>query len=157
MTLRVAALVLVLVAAHLTLRVAFGLGNEAPDLLVLAVLLASRHMTLRGGGLLGFVIGLIEDGLSVSSFGTTVFALTVLGVAGAQSRILFVGRSKSFLVGYLAVGKWLRDLLAWLVSDPAARGAFGDYLLFESPLMALYASVVGTAIALVAFKGSGRA
>lgn len=157
MTPRVAVLLLGLVVAHLLLRVALGLGNEAPDLFLLAVLLGSRHMALRSGAVLGFAIGLLEDAFSVSSFGATVFALTTLGAAGAQSRYFFVGKSVSFLVSYLALGKWLRDLLAWLVSDPATRSAFGDHLLFESPLMAVYTSVVGTAIALLVLKRSGPA
>ncbi len=157
MTSRAAALVLGLVVAHLLLRVALGLGNEAPDLFLLAVLLGSRHLTPRSGAVLGFAVGLLEDAFSVSSFGATIFALTMLGAAGAQSRYFFVGKSMPFLVSYLALGKWLRDLLSWLVSDPATRRAFGDYLLFESPLLALYTSVVGTVIALLVLKGSGRA
>lgn len=155
--LRVTAVVLGLVVAHLLLRITFGFGNEAPDLFLLAVLLGSRHMGLRSGAVLGFAIGLLEDAFSVFSFGATVFALTVLGAAGAQSRHFFVGRSVVFLVSYLALGKWVRDLLAWLVSNPATRSAFGDHLLFESPLMAVYASVVGTAIALLVLRDSGRA
>lgn len=157
MTIRVAALVFGLVVAHLLLRVAFGLGNETPDLFLLAVLLGSRHMALRGGALLGFAIGLLEDAFSVFSFGATIFALTVLGAVGAQSRYFFVGKSVLFLVSYLALGKWVRDLLAWMVSDPATRSRFGDHLLFESPLMAVYTAVVGTAIALLVLKGPGRA
>ncbi len=156
MTPRVAALVLCLVVAHLLLRVALGLGNESPDLFLLAVLIGSRHMGVCTGAILGLVIGLLEDAFSVSSFGATVFALTTLGAAGAQSRYFFVGKSVSFLVSYLALGKWLRDLLAWMVSDPATRSAFGEHLLFESPLTAVYTSVVGTVIALLVLKGSGR-
>lgn len=157
MTLRVAALIVGLVVAHLLLRVALGLGNEAPDLLLVAVLIGSRHLGLRAGAALGFALGLLEDAFSMLSFGATVFALTVLGAVGAQSRFFFVGNSVSFLVGYLALGKWLRELLAWLVSDPATRSALGDHVLFESPLMAVYASVVGTAISWLVLRGSARA
>ena len=157
MTPRVVALVLGLIVTHLLLRVALGLGNEAPDLFLLAVLIGSRYLGLRAGAALGFALGLVEDAFSMLSFGATVFALTVLGAVGSQSRHFFVGNTVSFLVSYLAVGKWLRDLLAWLVSDPATRNAFWDHMLFESPLMAVYASVVGTAISWLILKGPARA
>ncbi len=156
MTPRVAALVLGLVVTHLLLRVALGLGNEAPDLFLVAVLIGSRHLGLRAGAALGFILGLLEDAFSMLSFGATVFALTVLGAAGAHSRFLFVGNSVRFLVSYLALGKWVRELLAWVVSDPATRNAFGEHMLFESPLMAVYASIVGTSISRLVLKGPAR-
>lgn len=157
MTPRVAFLVLGLVITHLLLRVALGLGNEAPDLFLVAVLIGSRYLGLRTGAALGFALGLVEDAFSMLSFGATVFALTVLGAVGAQSRYFFVGNSVAFLVSYLALGKWLRDLLAWLVSDTATRNAFRDHMLFESPLMAVYASVAGTAMSWLVLRGSVRA
>ncbi len=146
MTPRVFVLVLSLVVTHLFMRVALGLGNESPDMFVLAVLIGSGYLGLTGGAALGFALGLVEDAFSMRSFGSTVFALTVLGAAGSQSRHLFVGNSVGFLVAYFALGKWLRDLLGWIVSDSSGRAAFGDYLLFESPLAAIYASAVGTVV-----------
>lgn len=156
MTVRVATLTGGLIVAHLSLHVALGLGGEAPDLFLIAVLIGSRYLSLRAGAVLGFGVGLIEDSFAMGSFGATVFAMTVVGTAGAQTRHLFVGNSWIFLVSYFGLGKLLRDLLAWTVSDPANRSLFADQFVFESPLMALYAAVTGTLISLVVFRGSLR-
>lgn len=156
MTVRVATLTASLILVHLTLRVALGLGNEAPDLFLIAVLIGSRHLSLGAGAALGFGVGLIEDSFAMSSFGATVFALTVAGTAGAQTRHLFVGNSWTFLICYFGLGKLIRDLLAWLASDPAIRSTFADQFVFESPLLAIYAGVVGTLISLLALRGTLR-
>ena len=153
---RVAALVAGLVVCHLSLRVALGLEREAPDLFLIAVLIGSRYLSLRAGAALGFVVGLLEDAFSVLSFGATVFAMTVLGTAGAQSRHFFVGNSRWFPLAYFGLGKVLRDLLAWVVSDPATRDGFTDQLLTASPLAALYAAAVGAAVSWLFLRGSLR-
>ncbi len=156
MTVRVATVTASLIVAHLTLHVALGLGREAPDLFLIAVLVASRHLSLGAGAVLGFAVGLIEDSFAMSSFGSTVFAMTVAGTAGAQTRHLFVGNSWTFLVTYFGLGKLLRDLLSWIASDPANRSTFTYQFVFESPLLALYAGVVGALVSLLALRGTLR-
>lgn len=154
---REAAVVAGLIAAHLLFRVGFGLQNQVPDLMLLALLLASRSLSIRAGAALGFVMGLVEDSFSMLSFGASVFAMTVVGTVGAQVRHLFVGRSIFFQSTYFFLGKWLRDLLAWFVSDAASRQGFLDLVLIESPLMALYVAATGVAIRfLMARKDSRR-
>lgn len=156
MTARIATLTASLIVAHLTLRVALGLGNEAPDLFLIAVLIGSRHLGLGAGAALGFGVGLIEDSFAMSSFGATVFAMTLTGTAGAQTRNLFVGNSWTFLMSYFGIGKLLRDFLSWMASDPADRSTFVAQFIFESPLLAVYAAVTGTLISLITLRGALR-
>lgn len=156
MTPRVATLTASLILAHLTLRVALGLGNEAPDLFLVAVLVGSRHLSLGTAAALGFAVGLIEDSFAMSSFGATAFAMTLAGTAGAQTRHLFVGNSWTFLLSYFGLGKLLRDFLAWMTSDPVNRNTFVEQFIFESPLLALYAAVTGTLVSLLVLKGTRR-
>lgn len=145
-----------LIVAHLLFRVGFGLQNQVPDLMLLALLLASRSLSIRAGAALGFVMGLVEDSFSMLSFGASVFAMTVVGTVGAQVRHLFVGRSILFQSTYFFLGKWLRDLLAWLVSDSASRQGFLDLVLIESPLMALYVAATGVAIRFLMARKDNR-
>ena len=156
MTGRVALLTACLVIAHLVLRVALGLGNEAPDLFLVAVLVASRHLSPSAGAALGFGVGLIEDSFAMGSFGATVFAMTMAGTAGALTRNRFVGNSWIFLVSYFGLGKLLRDFLSWLASDPAFRMPLADQFLIEAPLMALYVALAGTLVSLIVLRGSQR-
>ena len=146
MSFREAVVVVGLVVCHLLLRIGFGLQNSAPDLMLVALLIACRPLGPGGGALLGFGLGLLEDAFSMFAFGASVFALTLVGTAGAQARVLFVGRSTLFQSTYFFFGKWLRDLLAWLVSDSGSRDAFVDHVLMESPVAALYAAAAGLCV-----------
>ena len=149
MSLRLFLLCTALILSHLLLHVGLALGSVAPDLAVVALLMASRALGSAGGAALGFVLGLLEDAFAGASFGANVFALTAVGAAGARTRGPFAGGSIPFLAVFLALGKWSRDMLAWIASDPAARPALDDLALVESPLSALYAAAAGLAARLL--------
>ena len=153
---REATVVTGLILAHLLLRIGFGLQNAAPDLMLLALLLAGRSLSLGGGALLGFCMGLLEDAFSILSFGASVFALTLVGTMAAQVRHLFVGRSIFFQSTFFFLGKWVRDLLAWLVSNPDGRDIFVDHVLIESPLAALYVAAAGLFVRYLLLKDPVR-
>lgn len=153
MTLRVVVLTVGLILMHLVLHVALGLGREAPDLFVVALLLASRSMNVRSAAALGMLLGLLEDAYSMTSFGSNVLAMTVLGMAGAKSRDLFVGDSKSFLATFFLLGAWLRIAIAWAVTDSAVRADLDQRLLVESVLLALYAASLGILLRLLFLRG----
>ncbi len=153
MTIRVVVLAAVLIVMHLVLHVALGLGREAPDLFVVALLVASRSMSVRSGAALGMLLGLLEDAYSMTSFGSNVLAMTILGMAGAKSRDFFVGDSKSFLVTFFLLGGWVRIALVWAVTDAAVRPGLDERLLVESMLMALYAASVGIVLWVLFLRG----
>ena len=140
---RVWGVVTVLVVLHFLLHLGLGLGRGAPDLLVVALLVGARELGPAAGAGLGFSLGLLEDAFSVLAFGANALALTVLGAAGARTRDLFVGDSLSFLVSYLFVGKWMRDLLHWLVAGEGLREPFMSVMLVEGTLGAAYATGTG--------------
>lgn len=156
MTVRVVALMVGLVLMHLVLHVALGFGTGAPDLFVVAILLGSRSMNVRSAAVLGLLLGLLEDAHSMTSFGSNVFALTVLGMAGAKSRDLFVGDSKSFLVTFFFLGAWLRMVLVWAVTQSTVRPAFDEDFLLQSGLLALYAASVGFTLWLLFLRGGAK-
>ena len=153
MNLRVLLLCVGLIMTHLLLHVALGLGKVAPDLGVVALLLASRALGSAGGAATGFVLGLLEDAFSVGSFGANVFAMSVTGAVAARTRELFVGDSIPFLAVFLALGKWGRDMLVWAVSDPGSRAPFNDAMLMEGPMLALYAAAAGLFARLLFARG----
>ena len=101
------------------------------------------------GAALGFILGLLEDSFTAVSLGASALAMTFVGTAGAWSRKFFSGNSVLFLTAYFLAGKWLRDLVAWAASNPVSRPGFEDYILFESPLTALYVTVSGLLIRLL--------
>lgn len=140
------AVLALLVLSHLFLHVGMGFGRGAPDLFLVAVLVAGRLSQVGGAAGFGFGVGLLEDAFSVLSFGSNAFAMAVIGIAAARSRDLFVGDSLLFLFFYFLVGKWLRDLLAWLVSDATVRDGFVEHLLIDAPTSGVYAAAAGIAV-----------
>jgi cell shape-determining protein MreD len=144
-------LALLLAAVHLLLHVGFSYGRGAPDLLTLGILLASREVGLGRSAGLGLFFGLLEDALSVLSFGANSVAMAVVACLGALTKDFFVGDSKYFLVSYLFIGKWVRDLVHWVAvgwvdTGAALRQPFVEQVLIDGGIASLYVAAVGVVV-----------
>ena len=148
-------LVPALAAIHFFLHLGLGFGRGAPDLLTVALLLAARELGMGGGGALGFLFGLLEDAFSVLAFGANTLALTLVGILGARTRLLWVGESLLFYFWYLTAGIWLRGLVHWIVSGESLREPFMDAVVVDGSLSALYGAAVGVVL-MIPFAGEGR-
>ncbi len=143
-----------LALAHLLLHVGLAIGRAAPDLLTVALLLGAREIgTGRAAGL-GLFFGLLEDALSVLSFGANSVAMTVVGALGAVTRDLFVGDSLLFLVSYFVIGKWTRDLVHWVMVGESLRAPFVEQVVVQGLIGGLYAALVG--VLLLGITGIGK-
>ena len=151
---RIWVLVGTLFVLHFFLHVGVGFGRGAPDLLTIALLLAARDIGLGRAAALGLAFGLLEDSLSVLAFGANAIAMTFVGVGGALTRDVFVGDSRLFLVWYVLVGKWLRDLVHWIAVGSDVRQPFIDQVLIQGGIGSVYPAAVGVAVA--ALWGLGR-
>ncbi len=140
---RVWVVVVALIFLHLLLHVALGIGAAAPDLFLIALLLAGRELGVLWGAALGLGLGLVEDSLSMLAFGANSIAMTTTGIVGGITRDLFVGDSRAFVFVFLLVGKWLRDLVYWIVAPEVIRDPFTEALLTRGLVVALYTAVVG--------------
>jgi rod shape-determining protein MreD len=151
---RVWLVVAVLATLHLLLHVSFSMDGGAPDLLTLGLLLVSREIDTGKAASLGLFFGLLEDALSVLAFGANSVAMTILGIGGALTRDLFVGDSRFFLVSYVFIGKWTRDLFHWIAVDAGQRQPFVEEVLVDGGIASLYLVAVGVLVAMV--TGLGR-
>lgn len=131
-----------LVVLHFLLRVGLGFEQLAPDLLVVALLLAARQLPAGYGSGLGLLLGILDGALVPFALGASALALTVLGFLGARSRELFSEDNYLLLALYLFVGKWVFDTILFLATGDLFSAA-GSYLLLVSPLTALYAAAAG--------------
>lgn len=143
MRILVGIVVLGLALLHFTLHVGFSIALAAPDLLTVAVLVAARSLRMGGAAAVGAVLGLLEDALSVLSFGANAVALSIVGAVSSRTRDLFVGDSLIFGVSYLFLGKWLRDLIHWLVVGEDLREPFFQVMVVQSGIASAYVAVVG--------------
>lgn len=144
----------VLFLLHFFLHVGLGLGNVAPDLLTVALLLIAREVGVGTAAGTGLLFGLLEDALSVLSFGANGLAMTLIGAAGAATRDLFVGDSLVFLVSYFVAGKFIRDLVHWIVVGEALRQPFLEQVIAQGLLGGVYAAATG--ILVMALTGLWR-
>jgi len=139
---------------HFIMHVGFGFGPAVPDMLTIALLLAAREVGMGWAAGLGLVFGLLEDSLSVLSFGANSVAMTVTGALGATTRNLFVGDSLSFQVSYFIIGKWIRELIHWTMAGEALRLPFLEQVMLNGLLGAGYAA--GIAVPLMMMMGWRR-
>lgn len=144
-SLRLWGTVAALVVLHFLLHLGVGLGREAPDLLTLALLVAARELRVGGGAALGFAFGLLEDAFSILTFGANTIALTLVGALGSRTRDLFVGESLLFVVSYLFLGKWVRDLVLWGAMG-TLRGPLHEVVFIQGAISALYVAAVGVVV-----------
>jgi len=145
--------VFLLVTLHFILHTGLGMGASAPDLLIVALLILAREVPVGAGAGAGFVLGLLEDAFSALAFGANAIALTVVGALAARTRDLFVGDSKFFLPSYFFGGTLVRELVYWMAAGEAVREPFVQSLLVEAPIAALYAALVGSAVAVLTGAG----
>jgi len=143
----------IVVIAHFVLHLAIGAKENAPDLLTVAVLLSARRTRGSVAALIGFFLGILNDGLSPTAFGADAITLTIVGFLGARSRDLFEGESMLFVAGYLFLGKWLHDVIYFLLPKTEVRGELMQQLLIQAPLAALYAAGAGI-FALLLYRAS---
>ena len=132
----------ILVVLHFLLRVGLGYEQLAPDLLVVALLLAARQITAGAAAALGLVLGILDGAMAPFALGATALALTVVGFLGARSREFFSEDNYILLALYLFVGKWVFDAILYLGTRELFRPGGAD-LLLVSPLTALYAAAAG--------------
>ena len=142
-----------MILLHFGLHLSLGLGASAPDLLVVALLIAARELDMGWGAGLGFFMGLLDDAFSLLAFGANTFAMTLVGLGGARTRDLFVGDSLLFLASYLVLGKWARGLLHWVAVGEGLREPFVDTMLIQAPISAVYTGVIGLIV--IAISGLG--
>ncbi len=132
-----------LVVAHFVLHLGLGFGRGAPDLLTIGLLLASREVGVGAAAAVGLAFGLLEDALGVLAFGANGVTMAAIGIVGAFTRDLFLGDSRLFVISYFFAGKWMRDLLHWLMIGEELRQPFAQEVLLQGIVAAAYAALVG--------------
>ncbi|HYH81448.1 MAG TPA: rod shape-determining protein MreD [Longimicrobium sp.] len=132
-----------LVVLHFVLRVGVGLGFLAPDLLVVALLLASRRLRPGTAAALGFFLGLLEGAVNDYILGAASLALAVLGYLGSRSREWLAGDDPLTLVAFFFAGTLLYNLLLYVMLAVGGAGGSLMALLIPSLLASLYAAAVG--------------
>lgn len=150
--LKLVAVVLLLLAAHWWLRPRVFPGRLAPDFVLVALLFFAIRSRPGAGAVAGFVVGLLIDAVSPTSFGAGAFSLTIIGYgAGWLKAVVF---PDNLLVNALFVfaASWIRDVLELVASNALRSGSLVSQLLWLSPAGAL-STAAAALVTLVLFRG----
>ncbi len=134
-------LVAVLVALHFVLRIGYGLGELAPDLLLLSLLVTARFVKPGTAAGIGLFLGFLEGAMLPMTMGVSAVALVILGYVGGRTRKWFSDDNVVFLALYFFLGKWVYDGILFLFAG--ARPGMAADLLVISPLASIYAAIAG--------------
>lgn len=133
--------VAVLAFLHFSLSPAMESWFARPNLLLCAVLIAALQISPGASAGVGFLLGLLEDAMSVSHFGLATISLVILAYVGSQARALFLGEEPLFMGTYLFLGTWLYEVATYVL-----LGAGGDawsFVLLRAPLDGLATGALG--------------
>ena len=137
----------ILVVLHYTLRPVLE-WRTSIDFLLIALLLASVRMRPGAAAVLGFVMGLVADSLSVGAFGATL-AMTVVGFSASWLRAVVFAENLVLHAAFFFAGKWLFDIIFLLVERRVKGLDLVFQLLIWSPLTALVTALAGLLVLIV--------
>ena len=145
---RAMATFLILVLLHYTLRPL--LGWRAPmDFMILALLLASIRVRPAVGALIGLALGIVSDSLTPDSLGAGAVAMTVVGYLASWLKAVFFADNIALNAFFFFLGKWVFDLIYFIVERRLGGIELVQQVLLWSPLSAAATAVAGVLLLFV--------
>lgn len=147
-TVRAVITFLILVLLHYTLRPL--LGWRAPmDFLLLALLLASIRVRPAVAALIGLAVGLVADSLTPEALGAGAIAMTVVGYLASWLKAVFFADNLALNAFFFFLGKWIFDLIYFVVEQRLGGIELVQQLLLWSPLSAAATAAAGVLLLLI--------
>jgi rod shape-determining protein MreD len=147
-TVRAVITFLILVLLHYTLRPL--LGWRAPmDFLLLALLLASIRVRPAIAALIGLAMGLVADSLTPEALGAGAVAMTVVGYLASWLKAVFFADNLALNAFFFFLGKWVFDLIYFVVEQRLGGIELVQQLLLWSPLSAAATAAAGIILLLI--------
>ncbi|MEO8194387.1 MAG: rod shape-determining protein MreD [Gemmatimonadales bacterium] len=132
----------ILVILHYTLRPL--LGWRAPmDFLVLALLLGSIRVRPAIGALFGLALGIVSDSLTPDALGAGAVAMTVVGYLASWLKAVFFADNLALNAFFFFLGKWVFDVIFFIVEQRLGGIELVQQLLLWSPLSAAATALAG--------------
>ena len=133
---------LIFVVLHYTLRPL--LGWRAPmDFLILALLLAAIRVRPATAAVIGFALGLVSDSLTPDALGAGAIAMTVVGFVASWLKAVFFADNLALNAFFFFLGKWVFDVIYFIVEQRVHGVELVQQLLLWSPLSAAATAAAG--------------
>jgi rod shape-determining protein MreD len=145
---RAVATFVILVLLHYTLRPL--LGWRAPmDFLVLALLLASIRVRPAVGAVIGLALGIVSDSLTPEALGAGAIAMTIVGYLASWLKAVFFADNIALNAFFFFLGKWVFDVIYFIIEHKLAGIELVQQLLLWSPLSAAATAIAGVVLLFV--------
>lgn len=109
-TVRTVLVCAILIVLHFTLRPLLG-WRAGIDFMLIALMFGSVRLRPGAAAVYGLLLGLVADSLSVSTFGSSALAMTVVGYAASWLKAVFFADNLALNAFFLFLGKWLFDVI----------------------------------------------
>lgn len=139
---RIALAFVIIVVLHYTLR-PFLAWRASPDFLLIALMLAAVRVRPGVAAIIGFLIGLAADSLALAGFGSSAFAMALVGFAAAWLKALFFADNLALNGFFFFLGKWAYDVLFFLAERRLDGMELGVQIVVWSPLAAAVTAAAG--------------
>jgi rod shape-determining protein MreD len=138
----------VLVLLHFSLRPLLG-WRASPDFLVIALLLVAIRVRPGTAALIGFLMGIIADSVTMHAFGASALSMSIVGFAASWLKAVFFADDIVLNAFFFFLGKWAFDVLYVLAERNEGAGGVLMQLLVWSPLTAAVTAAAGIITLLV--------
>lgn len=139
---RTALVCAILIVLHFTLRPLLG-WRAGIDFLLVALVFGSVRMRPGIAAVYGLLLGLAADSLSVQAFGASGIGMTVVGYASSYLKAVFFADNIALNGFFLFIGKWLFDVIYFLVARQLGGTELVMQLLVWSSLSAAVTAIAG--------------
>lgn len=132
----------ILIVLHYTLRPLLA-WRASIDFLIVALLIGSVRLRPGTAAVYGFLLGLVADSLTATSFGAAALGLAVVGFGASWLKAVFFADNLALNGFFLFAAKWAFDLIFLLVGHRAAGAELAMQIFVWSPLSAAVTAVAG--------------
>ena len=140
--LRTAVACAVFIVLHYSLRPLLA-WRASVDFLLIALLLGAVRMRPGVAAMYGFALGLMADALSLGGFGASALAMTLVAFAASWLKAVFFADNLALNGFFLFLGKWLFDVVFFLVERRVHGGELVMQLFVWSALAAAVTALAG--------------
>ena len=132
----------ILIVLHFTLRPLLG-WRAGIDFLLIALVFGAVRMRPGVAAVYGLLLGLASDSLAVNTFGASGIGMTVVGYGSSYLKAVFFADNVALNGFFLFIGKWIFDVIFFLVSRQLGGTELVMQLLVWSSLSAAVTAIAG--------------
>jgi len=132
----------IFIVLHYSLRPLLA-WRASIDFLLIALLFGAVRMRPGVAAIYGFALGLLADSLALGGFGASALAMTLVGFAASWLKAVFFADNLVLNGFFLFLGKWMFDIIFFLVERRVHGGELVMQIFVWSLLSAAVTALAG--------------